>query len=39
MYDPVTDPLEQDDLVPTDTPDLARLRHDLALYRDIDRWP
>jgi arylsulfatase A-like enzyme len=43
MYDPVADPLESNDLVPSGSPeverDVARLRKDLALYRDIDEWP
>jgi arylsulfatase A-like enzyme len=39
MYDVAADPLETVDLVPDDPADVERLRHELALYRDIDRWP
>ena len=39
MYDTRADPGEESDLVPADSDDVRRLRHDLALFRDVDRWP
>ncbi len=36
LYDPVSDPGELDDLVPSEPDSVARLHRALAVYRDVD---
>ena len=39
MYNLASNPYELENLVPERPANLEKLRKDLALYRDIDRWP